>query len=179
MQLVQDMMARVPNQAYDIRHKHSKPNGKYTDDLAATITDKLLATWSPEQIANTVTLGVVSFKTIYNWLYSGVLPAITMRNLRQKGKRRKAEKRGKFSMGTPISERPKDVKGRTTFGHWELDSMVSSRGESKDCFATFVERKSRLYTAFKTPDRTAASMQTAITTLYNMLPRGAGIYRLK
>lgn len=117
--------------AYDIRHKHSRPNGKYTDDLAATITDKLLATWSPEQIANTVMLGVVSFKTIYNWLYSGVLPAITVRNLRQKGKRRKAEKRGKFSMGTPISERPKDVKGRTTFGHWELDSMVSSRGESK------------------------------------------------
>jgi IS30 family transposase len=34
-------------------------------------------------------------------------------------------------MGTPISERPKDVKSRDTFGHWELDSMVSSRGESK------------------------------------------------
>ena len=158
--------------AYDTRHKRSRPNGKRTDDLVSTITNKLLATWSPEQIANTVTLGIVSFKTIYNWLYSGVLPSVTVGNLRQKGKRRKAEKRGKFSMGTPISERPKDVKGRTTFGHWELDSMVSSRGESKGCFATFVERKSRLYTAFKTPDRTAASMQTAITTFYNMLPKG-------
>lgn len=158
--------------AYNMRHKHSKPKGKCTDDLVTTITDKLLATWSPEQIANTVMLGIVSFKTIYNWLYSGNLPAVTVRNLRQKGKRRKAEKRGKFSMGTPISERPKDVKSRATFGHWELDSMVSSRGESKGCFATFVERKSRLYTAFKTPDRTAASMQTAITTLYNMLPKG-------
>lgn len=158
---------------HDARRKHSKPKGKLTEALAATIADKLLATWSPEQIANTVTLGIVSCKTIYNWLYTGVIPAVTVKNLRQKGKRRKTEKRGKFSMGTPISERPKEVKDRTTFGHWELDSMVSSRGESKGCFATFVERKSRLYTAFKTQDRTAASMQTAITSLYNMLPFGA------
>ena len=159
--------------SYIARRKHCKPQGKSTDDLVEIITGKLKATWSPEQIANTVTLGIVSFKTIYNWIYSGILPAISVRNLRQKGKRRKAEKRGKFSMGTPISERPKEVNSRDTFGHWELDSMVSSRGESKGCFATFVERKSRLYTAFKTPDRTAASMQTAITTLYNSLPKGA------
>lgn len=159
--------------SYITRREHCKPKGKHTDDLIKSITSKLKATWSPEQIANTVTLGTVSFKTIYNWIYSGILPTITVQNLRQKGKRRKAEKRGKFSMGTSISERPKEVNSRDTFGHWELDSMVSSRGESKGCFATFVERKSRLYTAFKTPDRTAASMQTAIATLYNTLPKGA------
>jgi IS30 family transposase len=123
--------------AYGTRRKHSKPKGKRTDDLITVISDKLLATWSPEQIANTVTLQTVSFKTIYNWLYSGVFPAITVQNLRQKGKRRKTEKRDKFSTGTPISDRPKEV-------------------------------KSRLYTAFKTPDRTAASMQAAITQLFKV-----------
>lgn len=159
--------------AYNARRKNAKPNGKCTNELIDSIQSKLLETWSPEQIANTITLGKVSFKTIYNWLYAGVFPAVTVRNLRQKGKRRKPEKRGKFSVGTPISERPEEVKSRDTFGHWELDSMVSSRGGSKGCFATFVERKSRLYTALKTPDRTAASMQKAITTLYNTLPKGA------
>jgi len=168
-----DYVGETAQSSYDTRRKHSKPKGKYTDDIIDAITEKLQATWSPEQIANTVTLGIVSFKTIYNWLYAGILPTITVKNLRQKGKRRKTERRGKFSIGTPISERPKDVKTRDTFGHWELDSVVSSRGESKGCLATFVERKSRLYTAFKTPDRTAASMQTAITTLYNRLPKGA------
>lgn len=168
-----DYIAEVAQSLYHARRKHSKPKGKHTDDLADIIVAKLEATWSPEQIANTVMLGIVSFKTIYNWLYSGLLPSIVVQNLRHKGKRKKTEKRGKFSMGTPISQRPKDVKNRNTFGHWELDSMVSSRGESKGCFATFVERKSRLYTAFKTPDRTATSMQTAITTLYNTLPKGA------
>lgn len=159
--------------AYLVRRKHSKPKGKQAHELISIIADKLLVTWSPEQIANTVTAGIVSFKTIYNWIYKGVFPEITAQNLRQKGKRRKAEKRGKFSMGISISERPKEVKNRETFGHWELDSMVSSRGKNKGCFATFVERKSRLYTAFKTPDRTAASMQAAITKLYCALPKGA------
>jgi IS30 family transposase len=159
--------------AYDTRRKASRPKGKFSESLAEIIADKLLLTWSPEQIANTATLDIVSCKTIYNWLYRGMLPALNMQNLRHKGKRRKAEKRGRFSKGTPISERPKEVKYRNTFGHWELDSMVSSRGKSKGCFATFVERKSRLYTALKTPDRTAASMQEAITKLYNVLPKGA------
>ena len=125
------------------------------------IEPKLLATWSPEQIANTETLGIVSFKTIYNWLYSGMLHGADTQHLRHKGKRRNAEKRGKFAMGTPISERPEEVKRRQIFGHWELDIMVSSRGESKGCYAAFVERKSRLYTALKIVDRSAASMQPA------------------
>lgn len=168
-----DYSAETAHAAYKARRQHSKPKGKCTEEIIAAVTEKLQATWSPEQIANTVMLGVISFKTIYNWLYAGMISPINVCNLRHKGKRRKAEKRGKFSMGTPISERPKDVKDRAAFGHWELDSMVSSRGESKACFATFVERKSRLYTAFKTPDRTAASMEAAITALYHILPAGA------
>ena len=54
-----------------------------------------------------------------------------------------------------------------------LHSMVSSRGKSKGCFATFVERKSRLYTALKMPDRTADSMEKAIYQLHGTLPAGA------
>jgi len=159
--------------AYHARRCNSKPLGKRSDSLVSIIEEKLSATWSPEQIANTVTLGVVSFKTIYNWIYAGKLYDGDIRCLRHKGKRRKAEKRGKFSMGISISERPKEVKRRQTFGHWELDTMVSSRGESKGCFATFVERKSRLYTALLIPDRTAISMERAISQLYHALPKGA------
>jgi IS30 family transposase len=158
---------------YHARRLNSKPLGKRSESLVSMIEEKLSATWSPEQIANTVTRGVVSFKTIYNWIYAGKLYDSDIRHLRHKGKRRKAEKRGKFSMGTPISERPKEVKHRQTFGHWELDTMVSSRGKSKGCFATFVERKSRLYTALMILDRTAASMERAISQLYHALPQGA------
>ncbi len=51
--------------------------------------------------------------------------------------------------------------------------MVSSRGESKSVFSTFIERKSRLYTAFVGKDRTANTMEQAISRLYEVLPKGA------
>ena len=34
-------------------------------------------------------------------------------------------------------------------GNGELDTVVSSRGKSKGCLATFVERQTRFYTAIK------------------------------
>ena len=53
----------------------------------------------------------------------------------------------------------------------ELDTIVSSRGESKGCFATFAERKTRMYLAIKIPDRTASSMENAVRFVANILPR--------
>ena len=170
-----EYQAEVAQKNYQQRRRHSRPKGKWEEDLANCIQQRLRETWSPEQIANTETMGRISFKTIYRWLYQGKLSQVTVNVLRQKGKRLKpAEKRGKFAIGTSISERPKEVRSRKTFGHWELDT-ISSRGESKGCFATFVERKSRLYTALKIPDRTAGSMEAAIQQLYYALPSGAFI----
>ena len=91
---------------------------------------------------------------------------------RHKGKRHKPkETRSRFNIGTSISKRPKDVKKRTTFGHWELDTIVSSRGKSKGCFATFAERKTRMYFAIKIKDRTASSMEYAIRLVTSSLPK--------
>lgn len=166
--------AEAAHKLYEYRRQKSIPKGKYNEILDKEVTDKLNQTWSPEQIANTVTLDKVSFKTIYNWIYNGKIVKGNLKVLRQKGKRHQpAETRGKFTIGESIHKRPKEVKKREEFGHWELDTMVSSRGESKGCFATFVERKSRLYTAIKTPDRAAESMETAIKYLYSILPKGA------
>ena len=93
---------------------------------------------------------------------------------RHKGNRRcPPETRGTFVAGLSISDRPKEAKDRQIFGHWELDSMVSSRGKSKGCFATFVERKSRLYIVLKMSDRSSLSMQKAIEYLYSILPLNA------
>ncbi|OMF96841.1 hypothetical protein BK147_11785 [Paenibacillus sp. FSL R7-0337] len=71
------------------------------------------------------------------------------------------ETQGRFLVGSPIRQRPKEARKHTTFGHWELDTFVSSRGQNKACSATFVERKTRLYFAVKMPDRTAHSMEIA------------------
>ena len=145
--------AEAAQDIYRKRRMQSRHVGRFTAELCEIIEAKLCSTWSPEQIANTVTLGQVSFKTIYNWLYQCKLHSGNLDTLRHKGKRHKpTEKRGRFAVGLPISQRPEEVKSRETFGHWELDTMVSSRGNSKGCLATFAERKSRLYTALKIPD---------------------------
>ena len=47
--------------------------------------------------------------------------------------------------------------------------MVSSRGQSKGCLATFVERKTRFYVAIKIDDWIKDSMFLAISSLYNTL----------
>lgn len=167
--------AEAAQQDYEAKRKNSKPNGKWTEDLEKLIADKLEQTWSPEQIANTVTKGKVSFKTIYNWIYTNRLLEITVQNLRRKGKRRTSPTAKFFARGTPIRKRPKEVYSRKTFGHWELDTVVSckKKAKSKECLATFIERKTRLYTAIKMPDRTADSMETAIKYLYQQLPEKA------
>ena len=94
--------------------------------------------------------------------------------LRRKGKSRQPkETRGTFRIGTSIAKRLKEVRNRETFGHWELDTVVSSRGKSKGCLATFLERKTRFYLAFKIPDRTAKSMFSAIEQLCKLFPKEA------
>ena len=67
----------------------------------------------------------------------------------------------------------KDVRSRETFGHWELDTVVSSRGKSKGCLATFLERKTRFYLTFKIPDRTVKSLFSAIEQLCKLFPKEA------
>ncbi|HBC7346629.1 TPA: IS30 family transposase, partial [Staphylococcus aureus] len=67
----------------------------------------------------------------------------------------------------------KEIKKRNTFGHWEADTIVSSRGKSKGCIATFAERKSRYYYCVLMPDRSPNSMETAINNLIKHLPKGA------
>lgn len=115
----------------------------------------------------------LSFKTIYNWIYEGILN-VPLQVLRHKGKgRQPQETRGKFNIGRSISKRPKSVRNRQEFGHWELDTMVSSRGKSKGCLATFAERKSRLYLAFLIPNRTKDAMHNAIEQLTSNLPEHA------
>lgn len=144
--------------------------------MAAPLEEKLKATWSPEQITERFRvdgLPVVSFKTIYRWIYHGRLVRGLLHVLQHKGKRQKpTETRGTFAIGRSISDRPKEVRSRETFGHWELDTVVSGRGKSKGCVATLIERKTRLYTAILMPDRTALSMEIALGVAISQYPKG-------
>ena len=142
-----------------------------TPKLKEQIEKRLEASWSPEQIYGRYQLKqkpMVAFKTIYNWLYAGLID-LDLSVLRRKGKTRQPkETRGTFRIGRSIAKRPKGIRNRETFGHWDLDTVVSSRGNSKG-----LERKTCFYLAFKIPDRTAKSMFSAIEQLYKLFPKEA------
>ncbi len=48
--------AEIAGQNYSNRRMHSRPKGKWRSGLDSIIEKKLRETWSPEQIASTVTL---------------------------------------------------------------------------------------------------------------------------
>lgn len=129
---------------------------------------------SPQQIqgfARKNQIPIVAYTTIYRWIDERKVD-VTVSQLRQKGKRRRPQStRGKFNTGRTIDQRPKSVETRRSVGHWELDTVVSAKGTSKACVATFLERKTRFFIAIKIPDRTAASMLKAIRVVMRILPR--------
>lgn len=142
---------------------------KLTPQLVALIEYRLQQAWSPEEIVGAELVGVLSFKTIYSWLHRGFL-AVTEKVLHRKGKKLGTqENRRYFNVKRTIKEQPQEVEKRENFGHWELDTMVSSRGQRKGCLVTFVECKTRFYVANKMDDRTKDSMFLAISSLYNTL----------
>ena len=146
---------------------------KVTYEILENIKEKPPSKWSPEQIVGRLYKGILSFKTIYKWIYSGVID-FNISKLRRKGKSRKSEEtRGKFNIGTSIRKRLKNIRYRISFGHWELDTVVSSRGKSKGCLATFVERKTRFYIALPMKDGIKDSMFEAINKLVKSLPKEA------
>ena len=136
------------------------------------INEKLLLTWSPEQIACTPCgLFMPSCRTIYRWIYEKYLVNGNLKVLRRKGKTHGIkETRGKYSKGKSIRKRDRSVYSRAEAGHWEADSVVSGLGKSKACFATLAERKTRFYIAMKMPDRKAETMERAIEAMLSTFP---------
>ena len=144
--------AVLAQEQYDHRAKQKGRKSCLTPKLKKEIEKGLKASWSPEQICGRYQLEqkpMVAFKTIYNWLYAGLID-LDLSVLRRKGKTRQPkETRGRFRIGTSIAKRPKEVRNRKTFGHWELDTVVSSRGQKQGLFSDLSGAKNALLLSFQ------------------------------
>ncbi|GEP20199.1 hypothetical protein IV88_GL001290 [Pediococcus argentinicus] len=80
---------------------------------------------------------------------------------------RSNETRGIIKVGSSIEERPIEINTRSEFGHWEVDTVLSSRGESKHCLVTFIERKTRLLWAIKMNSRCSEALNEAFKKFHN------------
>jgi IS30 family transposase len=85
----------------------------------------------------------ICFKTAYNYLHSNRVEEITKKYLfYYKSKKIRCPRPTKRQNGLSIDERPKAVNERSEFGHSELDTMKSIRGDDT-CLLNLIERKSR------------------------------------
>ena len=124
--------AQASQTHYEKLTKQKGRKSSQTPELKQEIEERLQSSWSPEQIYGPYQLEnkpMVSFKTIYNWLYAGRINA-SLSVLRRKGKSRlPQETRGKFTIDTSISKHPKEVKTRKTvaIGNWIRSSLLAKR----------------------------------------------------
>ena len=77
-------------------------------------------------------------KTIYNYVDMGLFMNITNKDLPMKKKHKRKYNKVSYKRiyGKSIEERPKEINKRNTFGHWEMDTVVSGRKKSNLFFSS-------------------------------------------
>ena len=144
--------AALAQEQYDHRAKQKGRKSCLTPELKKEIEDGLKSSWSPEQICGHYQLEqkpIVAFKTIYNWLYAGLID-LDLSVLRRKRKTRQLkETRGTFRIGTSIAKRPKEVRNRETFGHWELEYCGVFQRQKQWLFSDLSGAKNALLLSFQ------------------------------
>lgn len=104
----------------------------------------------------------VCYKTVYNYIHSGVFLNVKPSNLpmpRKKVTKEPEKKRiaRNHINHRSIEERPREVYKRLSYGHWELDTVESGKGD-KTCLFVFTERMTREELIFKAPAKTEESL---------------------
>lgn len=148
------------------------------------VTQKILLKWSPEQISGWLKVNYpddrlmqISHETIYRSLYiqdRGVLDSALHKHLRRgrifrhsKHGRRLSKSTHSIVNGISIRERPAEVNGRTTIGHWEGD-LISGKRNSH--IVTLVERQSRFTILVNVEGKDTKSVVDALARYAKRLP---------
>lgn len=126
--------------------------------------------------------------TLYSYIDSGLFLNISNKNLPIKGNRK--QKHDKVIVKRPsnkkpseksIENRPKEIRNRDTYGHWEMDTVYSGKGKdkSKCCLLVLTERMTLDEYVLKMPDRTLPSTVKALDRLERSMGYKAFTERFK
>lgn len=148
-------------------------------EYARHVSARILAGDSPAIIVNTLRRKgewTVSTPTLYRYIEQGYIPGVTAKNLRERPSRKKkyekVQKAAKYPQGFSIERRPSEINGRTTFGHWEMDSIIGKKKGNRQSFLALTERKTRFEILVRVPDKTSASTVHALDTIIPKFPKG-------
>lgn len=107
---------------------------------------------------------IPSTKTLYTYIHQGLLEVKLIDlpravRIRQKRKIRSSTKK---HLGRSIEERPAEINHRTTFGDWEIDSVLGLKTAGEPSILTLVERQTRFALTVKLPEKKAEYVCQAV-----------------
>ena len=144
-------------------------------EFALFVATMIKKGYSPSAILDYIQTHNLQFRTkvcratLYSYVEKGIFKGITVKDLVRKGKMRKHKKKEKAAKKLPhfehsIEKRPSEVRERTTFGHWEFDSVIGTQKKGYTLL-TFTERKTRMQLVLKSRDKSAASTVAAFDSI--------------
>lgn len=146
-------------------------------DLVAYIEDMVLnKKYSPEALLLHAKDKGIAFKTsicvktIYNYFEMGLFLNVSYNDLPyKKAVRQRKTHKSKVSLnnrsGRSIDKRDKSILDRNTYGHWEMDTVVSAQGKGKSCLLVLSERMTREEIIIKLKSRHSSCVVRAINSL--------------
>lgn len=170
-----DAGQRITDERKVKRGSHSKlyENARILQLLHELIGKKKLSPWAASFILNRDYDIKLSKTTIYRWIYDGLVPDLSRKDLAyDKKPKKKGVKRSvcvRNACRPSVSDRDPEVSDRKTVGHWEMDTVYSGKGSSPATLLVLTERASRKEQLFKIPDRSALSVVRIINRLERKL----------
>jgi IS30 family transposase len=130
--------------------------------------------YSPEAVLEEIKVEGIQFNTtlskntVYSYIEKGVFLRLTNKDLPVKGTKKRGyhtvKKAARPPKGESIEKRPEEIDKRETFGHWEMDTVVSAR-PCKKVLLVLTERLTRKEIVRQLVDKSAASVVRALDDL--------------
>jgi IS30 family transposase len=163
---------------YEVQGKNKERTLKIgkDKDLEAHIRIKLKERFSPDAIIGQIKVeglkfaGMITTKTLYNYIDAGVFAGISNKDLWQKRDKKKRKYKTVSRVNTKnrdcrsIEERPAGINNRVGYGHWEGDTIKGRRG-AKAGLLTLTERKTREEIIIKLRRATQECVKEALDAL--------------
>ena len=151
----------------------------HNHNYAKAVSVRIRSGESPDAIVGTMRAReewTVSTPTLYRYIDKGYIPNVTNKDLWQKSRRKKRKyrkvKASRAPKGTSIERRPLIVDSRSTFGHWEMDSVIGKSRGKKQSLLVLTERQTRYEIIFRASAKTAAATVSALSRIVRQFPRG-------
>lgn len=113
------------------------------------------------------TAEIRSVSTIYSYIDKGVFLHLTNKNLPRKGSQKRSYRHvrpARAPRGESIENRPAEILERSTFGNWEMDTVVSGK-KGKGCALVLTERLTRQEIILPLREKSAAGTVAALDRL--------------